>query len=99
MTYLVIAKDGTDPDAPTRRQEVREEHLERVQPAVGSGFVRLGGALLNNDGTMIGSAMLLEADSEEEVRAFINQDVYTTGGVWQSYEVYPFKRAVGVSLG
>lgn len=98
MIYLVIAKDGTDPDAPARRQEVREEHLERVQPAVDSGFVKLGGALLSGDGTMVGSAMLLEADSEEEVRAFINKDVYTTGGVWQSYEVYPFKRAVGVSL-
>ena len=94
MTYLVIAKDGTDPDAPSRRQQVREEHLERVQPAVDSGFVQLGGAILNDDGTMIGSAMLLEADSEEEVRAFINKDIYTTGGVWQSYEIYPFKRAV-----
>jgi uncharacterized protein len=47
MLYLVIAKDGTDSDAPARRQAVRAEHLEKVKPAVDSGFLLLGGALLS----------------------------------------------------
>ncbi len=94
MLYLVIAKDGTDRDAPTRRQAVRAEHLEKVQKSVDSGFLLLGGALLTKEGAMMGSAMLLEAASEEEVWAFLKQDVYSSGNVWQHFEVYPFKLAV-----
>jgi uncharacterized protein YciI len=94
MLYLVIAKDGTDADAPARRQAVRSEHLEKVKPAVESGFVMLGGALLNKEGGMVGSAMILDAPSEEEVWAFLKQDVYSKGNVWQNFEVHPFRIAV-----
>lgn len=94
MHFVVIAKDGTDPEAPTRRLAVREKHLEDVKPSVASGFVQIGGALLNNEGTMIGSMMLLEAESEEAVWEFLKNDIYSTAHVWQSYEVYPFRRAV-----
>jgi uncharacterized protein len=94
MLYLVIAKDGTDLEAPARRQAVRAEHLEKVKPLVDSGFVLLGGAVLNKDGSMAGSVVVLEATSEEEVWAFLKQDVYSKGNVWQHFEVYPFKLAV-----
>ena len=94
MLYVVIAKDGTDEAAPERRQQVRLQHLEGIKPAVESGFLQLGGAFLNSQGDMIGSMMMLEANSEEEVRAFLEKDIYRKANVWQSYEVYPFKRAV-----
>jgi uncharacterized protein len=94
MMYMVIAKDGTDSDAPARRQKVRAEHLEKVQPSVDSGFLLLGGALLDKEGGMMGSALLLEASSEEEVWAFLKNDIYSTGNVWQRFEVYPFRKAV-----
>jgi uncharacterized protein len=94
MMYLVIAKDGADSDAPARRQKVRAEHLEKVKPAVESGFVLLGGALLDKDGGMTGSAMLLDAPSEEEVWAFLKRDVYSKSNVWQNFEVHPFRIAV-----
>jgi uncharacterized protein len=94
MMYLVIAKDGTDPEAPARRQAVRAEHLGKVQSVVDSGFLLLGGALLNKEGDMMGSMLLLEANAEEEVWEFLKKDIYSTGNVWQTFEVYPFKKAV-----
>jgi uncharacterized protein len=94
MMYIVIAKDGTDPEAPARRQKVRTKHLEKVQSSVDSGFLLLGGALLDKEGGMMGSAMLLEATSEEEVWAFLKNDIYSKGKVWQHFEVYPFRKAV-----
>ena len=94
MLYIVIAKDGTDEGALERRHKVRDAHLDAIKPAVESGFVQLGGALLDDKGDMMGSVMLLNADSEEEARAFVENDLYTTGGVWQTFELYPFKRAV-----
>ena len=94
MLYLVIAKDGSDPDAPARRQAVRERHLEGARSLAERGIMPLGGALLSADGTMIGSALLLEADDEAAARALLDADVYTTEGVWQTFEIYPFRRAV-----
>ncbi len=94
MTFLVIAKDGTDPEASARRQRVRDAHLEAIKPAVEAGIVQLGGALLNDEGAMIGSALLVEADSRDALEEFLQNDVYTLEGVWQSFEIYPFKRAV-----
>ena len=56
--------------------------------------MHLGGALLGSDGGMVGSAMVFEAEDEEALLALLRSDVYHRGGVWQSYEVFPFRRAV-----
>lgn len=94
MTYLVIAWDGRDPEAPQRRQAVREQHLREIQPAVDRGVVQLGGAILDDEGEMIGSALVVEAASREALEAFLHDDVYAKSGVWQSFEIYPFRQAV-----
>jgi hypothetical protein len=94
MLFAVIAKDGTDTAAPARRMAVRAQHLEGIRPLVEAGTVLLGGALLNEAGGMIGSMMLLEAESEAAARAILERDVYTTGGVWEHYELHPFRIAV-----
>lgn len=94
MLYLVIARDGNDPDAPARRQAVRERHLEGARALAERGTLQLGGALLGGDGGMIGSAMVIEADDEDALRALLADDVYARSGVWQRYEIYPFRRAV-----
>ena len=43
---------------------------------------------------MIGSALVLEAEDEVAARRLLEADVYHREGVWRSYEVYPFRRAV-----
>lgn len=98
MLYLIIAKDGTDPDAPARRQAVRERHLEGARTASERGALKLGGAILDDGGAMVGSALVVEAASEREVRDFLEGDIYSREGVWQHFEIYPFKRAVGPEL-
>ena len=94
MLYLVIAKDGTDPDAPARRASVRETHLEGARALAAEGTLQVGGAILDDAGAMIGSALIVEAEDAAAVRALLEADIYHRGGVWRSYEVHPFKRAV-----
>jgi uncharacterized protein len=94
VLFVVMAKDGTDADAPARRMGVRAQHLEAIQPLVQDGTVLLGGALLNDAGGMIGSLMLLEAENEAAARALLERDVYVTLGVWQQYDLHPFRIAV-----
>lgn len=94
MLFLVIAKDGTDAEAPARRQRVRERHLEGARTLATNGTLQVGGALLDPEGGMIGSALVLEAKDEAAARQLLEVDVYHREGVWRSYEIYPFRRAV-----
>lgn len=40
---------------------------------------------------MIGSLMIVEAESIEKARTYIESDIYVRGGVWKSWEIYPYK--------
>jgi uncharacterized protein YciI len=94
MLYLVIARDGQDADAPARRSAVRPEHLLGARALAESGALQVGGAMLDAQGNMIGSTMLIEAEDEAAVRAILERDVYHRAGVWHSVEIHPFKRAI-----
>lgn len=94
MLHLVIAHDGRDADAPERRRGVRERHLEGIRPLVEAGTLQLAGAYLDDEGEMRGSVLLLDADDEGAVRAILDADVYTRAGVWERFEILPFRRAV-----
>jgi uncharacterized protein len=94
MLWLIIARDGTDADAPARRQAVRDRHLEGARALAEGGRLSVGGAMLDHGGTMIGSMLLVEAEDEAAARALVESDVYSTAGVWQTYEIHPFRRAI-----
>lgn len=94
MIFSVIARDGTDPEAPARRQAVREQHLAAIKPQAESGVVRLGGAFLDEHGQMRGSLLLLDLPDRAAVDAWLQNDIYTRSGVWQEFEVFEFRQAV-----
>lgn len=95
--FIVLASDHDDPDAGARRLSSRPEHVSRANKSRESGLIVTGGAILSDtkseDATMIGSVMIMEADSEEEVRKYLNEDPYVTNKVWAGYEVLGFKMA------
>jgi uncharacterized protein len=98
MRYVVIARDGTDPEAKARRLAARPAHLERVGPFVERGRILIGGAILDGAGDMVGSVLLADFSDREEVEAWIAGDPYVTGGVWKEIEVRDFRPAVGAWL-
>jgi uncharacterized protein len=57
--YLVTAYDYTDTEALQRRMNVRPHHLDGAKGLKESGNFILGGAILNDEGKMIGSVMIL----------------------------------------
>ncbi len=79
MQFVVIARDGTDPDAVARRQAVRPTHLDGIQPLVDAGHILAGGAMLDDDGNMRGSVLLVDFPSRVELDAWIDHDPYVTG--------------------
>ena len=94
MQFLVVARDGTDQDAAARRAAVRDAHIERAKAMAQSGAMIIGGAMLDDDGAMIGSACIVEFDDRAALDAWLDSDPYVTGDVWRAIEVTPFRRAV-----
>lgn len=93
MDFLVRVLDYTDEDAINRRMDVREKHFNRIKEQKKAGVFLFGGAILNEEGKMIGSELCLDLPDEESVWAWIAEDPYTIGKVWEKPEVYPFKMA------
>lgn len=88
-----MAWDGEDEHALNRRLAVRETHMIRARQAAKDGLILEAGAILNDAGQMIGSVIMLEFPSELEARTWFEADLYVTTGVWQRWELRPFRVA------
>ncbi|KAG0171075.1 hypothetical protein DFQ28_010550 [Apophysomyces sp. BC1034] len=97
--YLVVVHDYKDEGALQRRLGAREKHLERATKAVKTGSMRCGGPLVDSheNGKMVGSALIVEASSENEVHQIIKEDPYIEAKVWEKWDIYPYRNAVGLN--
>ncbi|WPV01052.1 YciI family protein [Mucilaginibacter sp. cycad4] len=91
--YLVTAYDYTDAEALQRRLGARPHHLDGARALKANGNFVLGGAILNEEGKMIGSTMIVQFETDEEMEAWKQNDPYITQKVWESVDVKPFKVA------
>jgi len=93
MQFLLVAFDGTDPGAIERRMKVRPEHLEKIAVLKKKGNFLLGGAILDDNQTMIGSMIVYEFPDRQALDESLRDEPYITGGVWQKIDIRPYKLA------
>ena len=91
--YLITGYDHTDPEALERRMSVREQHLQQVRKLKQSGNHILGGALLNDQGMMIGSTMVMQFETDEAFHEWMEHEIYITAKVWDKVDIRPFRVA------
>ena len=91
--YAVIARDGTDREAPGRRLAARETHLALARRMKAEGKIIHARALLDDDRRMAGSLLVVCFASRAELDAWLAADPYVTGNVWQQIEVRLFQPA------
>ena len=91
--WVVHAWDAEGADARALRLRVRESHLEGASELLRNGNFVLGGAMLDADGNMIGSTMIVQFETEAERDAWMSQEPYIQSGVWAKFEIYPFRVA------
>jgi uncharacterized protein YciI len=90
MQFIVIAYDGTDKDAMARRTAAREAHLRFGKELVDSGKWLFGAAILDDAGRMIGSMIVCEFPSREEMEGqWLSKEPYITGKVWRKIDIRP----------
>lgn len=93
MQFLLLAYDGTDPEALQRRLNVREEHLKRISLLKNSGEFLFGGAILDNNGKMIGSMIVYDFPDRQSLEERLKDEPYLTEKVWEKTEIQPFRLA------
>mgnify|MGYP000957642031 FL=1 len=88
MQFVIIGLDGTDAEAPARRQAVRQDHIKKGDELLESGNLLYAAALLNDDGSMKGSMYLMNFAKEDELNAYLKTEPYVVGNVWQDITVH-----------
>jgi len=93
MQFLLIAHDGKDPDALARRLKARPDHLEGIEILKRKKEFLFGGAILDDDGKMVGSMVLYDFPDRAALNEMLKDEPYITGGVWKDVKIMPFRLA------
>jgi uncharacterized protein len=91
--YLITAYDYTDAGALDRRMKVRPHHFNEASGLKKSGNFIFGGAILDDDGKMKGSVMVMQFETDEHLELWKQTEPYITQNIWESYDIKPFKVA------
>jgi uncharacterized protein YciI len=76
-----------------RRMRAREEHLAMVQNLKESGNFIWGGAILDDSDKMVGSVIVYDFESREELENMLKTEPYIKGDVWQNIKIENFRLA------
>ena len=88
MLFAIYCLDK--PDSLPLRMENRPAHFAYVDETI--GMIKAGGPMLAEDNeTMIGSLVVIEAESIEAATAWSDNDPYVKAGLFQSRDIRPFK--------
>jgi uncharacterized protein len=91
MQFMLLAYDGKDHKALGRRLAVWDQHIALGDKLVAEGRMLFGTAILDDAGNMIGSMLILEYPTREDVDAWLEIEPYVTGDVWREIQVIPVK--------
>lgn len=83
MQFIIKAYDGAGMLA--KRMEVRPRHLEGMDRL--GGHVICAGGLLDEDGKMKGSALIMDFADRSELDAYLASEPYVQEHVWDRIDV------------
>lgn len=83
MQFIVKAYDGEGMLG--KRMEVRPRHLEGIERI--KEHVICAGGLLDDEGKMKGSVLIMEYESREQLDEYLANEPYVQENVWQKIEV------------
>ncbi|WP_270934721.1 YciI family protein [Falsiroseomonas oryzae] len=93
MAWLILAFDGTDPEAPARRVAARDAHVAWITAEAEAGRLALGLPLHDPQGHSLGSLMVLDVPDRSGRDAYLEQEPFMRQGVWRKVETHPFRIA------
>ena len=91
MQFIVKAYDG--PDMLKKRMEVRPRHLEGMDKL--KEHIICAGGLLDDEGKMKGSVLILDFPSRAELDSYLAAEPYVVEQVWEKVEVETMNVVIG----
>ncbi len=85
MQFIITAYDGEG--MLEKRMQVRPRHLENMAKV--RGRVLCAGGLLDGDGRMKGSVLIMDFDDKSLLDEYLRSEPYIAEGVWEKVEVQP----------
>jgi uncharacterized protein YciI len=89
MQFVVLGYDAKDDKALNRRMAVRENHLKLAKENHENGHLLYAAGLLDENGQMIGSNMIMEFVSRAALDNYLENEPYVKGKVWEEVDVFP----------
>jgi len=89
MLVALIAKDK--PGHLETRKANRDDHLAYMKA---SGLARHAGPLLDDNGDMCGSLVVLEVDTMEQATDWAKNDPYNVAGLFESAELIQWNKVI-----
>ena len=83
MQFIIKAYDGAG--KLDKRMEVRPRHLEGMKKL--NDHIICAGGLLDEEGKMMGSALIMDFDSRKELDDYLAGEPYVVEKVWEKIEV------------
>ena len=83
MQFIITAYDGKD--MLEKRMAVRHRHLENLKTI--NGRIICAGGLLDDEGKMKGSVLVMEFDGRELLDKYLASEPYITEHVWEKVDV------------
>ncbi len=90
MLVALIARDKTD--HLQTRMDNREAHLAYIQE---TGVVAQAGPLLDQDGKMVGSLIILDVEDMGAAQVWADNDPYAKADLFEAVELITWKKVIG----
>lgn len=91
MQFMIKALDGEKKLA--RRMEVRPRHLEGMEKL--RSHIICAGGLLDNEGKMKGSVLILDFPSRDDLDSYLASEPYVVEQVWEKIEIETMNVVIG----
>ncbi|KQI73646.1 hypothetical protein AN191_01850 [Loktanella sp. 5RATIMAR09] len=90
MRFALMTKDK--PDALQTRMDNREAHLAYIAE---TGVVEMAGPVLDDNGQMCGSLIVLDVDDLAAAQAWADNDPYAKAGLFEAVTLRAWKKVIG----
>jgi uncharacterized protein YciI len=90
MYYAFVGYDR--PNGLPRRMAARPEHLKHLE-SLGDKLL-LAGPFLDDNGDMVGSLVVIEAESEKEAEEIFARDPFVSNRIFDSITIKPWRLGV-----
>ncbi|WP_411891209.1 YciI family protein [Yoonia sp. SDW83-1] len=90
MRFALMTQDK--PGAVQTRMDNRDAHLAYIAD---TGVVEMAGPMLDDDGQMCGSLIVLDMDDMAAAQAWADNDPYAKAGLFESVTLRAWKKVIG----